>query len=396
MSKDFFKDFFERNFKKDKTMLYAVVAGLVLLILLGFLGVGRSGSGSIKAPKPGKNEYGFKSVFVDDTREEGKLKNFPQAKEKMLLAEKKILDNGLKIRRAVFSEFGMKGVFYLGTDENAYDSIVLDFGREDENSEWELFTATAKVFDDSIYDKVKKAMCEFEELSDEETALVNEIETTYKEDDIQTMKYYIDYAERTEKVAPNLDSSKYKDYEQYQKELEEKTKEVPYKELTFSKNEVEKEVSTTLYQAKRQENRPKADGIDFDNYGLACYIPKEFTSNPYNGMLYTWDYYTGDYVGMYPDGIDVNIKINGLKEGTTFDDYVRNDSRPAKSSGVTPFEIKKINGHDWYTCNNGRIYYYGAEFMGNTYEIEIKDGKTYHGITLQNTMEMLEKTLFFE
>ena len=58
--------------------------------------------------------------------------------------------------------------------------------------------------------------------------------------------------------------------------------------------------------------------------------------------------------------------------------------------------VKNLNGHDWYTCNNGKIYYYGAEFMGNTYEIEVRDGKTYNGITLQTALEMLEKTLFFE
>lgn len=369
---DFLRNAYEKV-RSNKKLQYGLIAALIIIILFA-LGAGKKGG-----PRPGKNEYGFKSTFSDDYSEEGKLKNFPIAKEEMLKAEEKILDSGLKVRKAAFSQFGMKGTFYLGKDEEAYDSIILEFGKKEDSEDWELFSITAKIFDDNMYNQAKKALCAFAGLSDEEAKLVDEVGTTYKEDGIQTMKYYIDYAERNEDG-----------------DRTENSEEVKYKELTFSKEEVDEEIKTTLAQVKRQQNRPKADGEDFDQYGLALYIPNGFTANPYNGMLYVWDYYTGSYVGNYPDGIDINIKINGLKEGKTFDEYVRNDSRPAKSAGVTPFEVKNLNGHDWYTCNNGKIYYYGAEFMGNTYEIEVRDGKTYNGITLQTALEMLEKTLFFE
>ena len=116
----------------------------------------------------------------------------------------------------------------------------------------------------------------------------------------------------------------------------------------------------------------------------------------YNGTLYKWEFYTGNFVGTYPEGIDLMLKVSGLREGKYADTYFINDSRPAKSNGVSPFEIKEINGAKWYTCNNGTIYYYGAEFMGNIYEIEIKNGKVINGITLESVTNMLEKTLFFE
>jgi len=219
----------------------------------------------------------------------------------------------------------------------------------------------------------------YAEISDEETKLIDSI----TEDGIQTMKYQI-----------TLDEGKKMMYDYSGNSSE--GKEYAYKNLRIYDDPAEDEKETTLYSVKRAERKPTADGKNIDEYGLSFYVPNALKANSYNGMLYTWEFYTGEYVGSYPDGIDVMLKVSGLSEGKDADTYIRNDSRPAKSSGVTPFETKEINGHTWYTCNNGTIYYYGAEFNGNMYEFEIKNGKEYDGVTLQTVTDMLEQTLFFE
>ena len=379
--------------KKDKSVIYGAIAGFLLFaILIGF----RACKSVAKLPKPGKNEYGFKSVFVDDDYdEEDKLGNFPAMKEAMLALEPKILGNDLEIEQITYSKFSLRGTYYLGGD----DKIIINFTQDKDTNEYKWHSVECEVFENNEkYLKVAEAMCAFADISDEETKLIKELKEEDHKDEVQTMKYYINYDEGEKEV---FDSStiqvETQTYEEFL-EAQENVKKLKCQELSISDNPAESERSTTIYAVKREERRPKADGedIDISGYGLSLFIPNGFTANEYNGMLYVWEYYTGSYVGSYPDGVDVTIKINGFDEGKDFDTYVRNDSRPAKSTGVTPFVTKEINGHTWYTCNNGTIYYYGAEFMGNAYEIETKNGKTYNGITLQNTLDMMEKTLFFE
>lgn len=364
---------------KDKSVIFGAIAGF--LIIASFIGY-RFYKTQSKIPKPGKNEYGFKSAFTDEYDEEDQLRNYPTIKEKMLELEPKILETGLEIDGIKFSMFGVKGLYYLGNTPDAQDLITIEFNKDQDSDEYKFYAVSAKIFDDSKYEQAKKAICSFAGLSEDEVKLVDEITT---EDGIQTMEYYIDYSE-TDGQEKKYDGPDIKMID------------VKYKTLKISDNPAENEMQTNLYAVKREERRPKADGedIDLSSYGLSLFIPNGFTANEYNGLLYVWDYYTGSYVGNAPDGVDVNIKINGLEEGKDFDTYVRNDSRPAKSTGVTPFVTKEINGHTWYTCNNGTIYYYGAEFNGNAYEIEVRNGKTYNGITLQSTLDMIEKTLFFE
>lgn len=363
-----------------KIAILAIIIGGVILICTGC-------TNKIEQ-KVASNPYGFNAEYSESNKEEYKLKNYPEVKDKMLELEKKIEENNLKIRKINFDNWGLVGYFFLGEDESSNDYIKLDIDQDKDTKEYKVYSVQFKVFDDSNYENAKKSIVSFAKISEEEAKLVDEIK---KEDPIQTMEYYIEYSEGTETISKRSD--KIASEGDNQSETSEKAS---YKQLEILNHPAEDERQTKLYAVKREERKPKADGENVDEYGLSFFIPNGLTPNKYNGTLYTWEYYTGQYVGSYPDGIDITLKISGLREGKDVDTYIRNDSRPARSQGVSPFEIKEINGAKWYTCNNGTIYYYGAEFMGNIYEIEIRNGKVINGVTLEVVMNLLEKTLFFE
>jgi len=371
-----------------KKLLFSVFA-VIAIIAVVFTLTGCDDEDSSSSKK--SNKSGFESKFTDANDKENKLKNYPKMKEAMIDLESKILDSGLKVEEIVFSNYGMTGVYYLERTGMADSYILLDFDLDSETDEYKFYSVTAKLFDESKYEKARDAMVKYVGLSEDEAKIVDEITT---EDGVQTMEYYIGYYERKETVYPDMSKIETESYEEYQEKASE-SKEVPYIELEILSHPAEDEKQTNLYKVKREERKPKADGQNVDEYGLSFYIPNQMTANSYNGMLYTWEYYTGDFVGYYPNGVDVTLTISGLKD-KDIDTYVRNDSKPAKSTGVTPFEIKTINGKEWYTCNNGTIYYYGAEFMDNVYEIEVKNGEVIDGVTLEAVMDMIEKTLFFE
>ena len=387
--KNIAKEKYERgliNMKKIflKIALVSIILGSIVLSCTGC----EFNAENKEENKQANNPYGFTSEYSENTVEKYQLKNFPEVKDQMLELEKKIQENNLKIRNIKFDGWGIAGYFWLGEDENSNDYIKLDMDQDKDTNEYKLYTISFKLFDDSKYESAKKTIVSFAKISEEEAKLVDKIT---KDDPIQTMEYFIEYSEGTETISKRSD----KIVAEGDSQGETSTK-ASYKELEILNHPAEDERKTNLYAVKREERKPKADGQNVDEYGLSFYIPNGLTANKYNGTLYTWEYYTGNIVGMYPEGIDIMLKVSGLREGKDADTYFRNDSRPAKSNGVSPFEIKEINGAKWYTCNNGTIYYYGAEFMGNIYEIEIKNGKVINGITLENVMNMIEKTLFFE
>lgn len=138
---------------------------------------------------------------------------------------------------------------------------------------------------------------------------------------------------------------------------------------------------------------PTAGGIEKRIRGLYFEVPEGTEENPYNGLLGVYEFYTTDYG---QPGVDVSLVISSLDDGLTVKYYVENESRPAHSEGVTPFEKEVINGTIWYTCNNGRIFYFASGMDGDTiYEIEVQSvaGDPYN--IRDRAIEMLRKTLKF-
>ncbi|MBO4413319.1 MAG: hypothetical protein IKX86_04585 [Clostridia bacterium] len=144
--------------------------------------------------------------------------------------------------------------------------------------------------------------------------------------------------------------------------------------------------------APSASNRPTAEGIDKKVYDLCFYIPDGTVNNPYNGLLGVWEFYTEEY-GM--PGADITLMVSSLGD-KGLEEYVKNDSRPAKSTGVTPFAKEKINGSDWYTCNNGTIWYFAGECDGYVYEIEVKSVAGDPDNVRDKAISLLRQTLYFE
>lgn len=366
-----------KKLKVLSIVLAVVLAALIITAIIVVIKV--NGDGKFEKQEV-TNPYGIKSEFVDSTNKEKRLSEYPEVKNQIVKLEEKILANNLKINKIQFDGYGLDAAYFLKDMGDRSNYIKLDMSKDSDSGEYKIISVESKIYDDSEYEASQKAILSYLEISDEEAKLVDNIT---EEDGIQTMKYYISYTNGKENVYTKTGESS-------------ESQEVTYKDLKITNHPAEDEKKTDLYKAKRNERKPKADGKNIDEYGLSFYIPNALKANSYNGTFYTWEFYTGEYVGNYPDGVDLVLKVRGLPEGKDADTYIRNDSRPAKSSGVSPFEIKELNGKSWYTCNNGTIFYYGAEFNGNLYEFEIKNGKEYDGITLQTVTDMLEKTLFFE
>ena len=368
---------------KNKKLLYGIICGAVALVLI--IMIVAINIISVNAPK---NPYGFKSEFVDGTSENYQLNKFPGAAEVMVAFEKSLLDSGLKIEKVEFNGYAVSCYYYLDQTDIAQDYVVLDMDPDKENDGYKFYSIETKIFDNTKLDATKNAIGTFLEIEEEEKTLVSQLEP---EKDIQTMEYYISYFNREEEIYPTTSNGIISE----DQSTHTKAQKVPYSLIEVYAHPAENERKTNLYAIKREERKPKADGQNIDEYGLSFYIPSAMKANSYNGALYVWDFYTGEPVGYSVEGVEVSLKISGLGD-KDIDTYVRNNSRPAKSTGVTPFETKEINGKTWYTCNNGTIYYYAAEFLGNVYEIEVSNGKVIDGVNLEDTLKMLDDTLFFE
>jgi len=138
---------------------------------------------------------------------------------------------------------------------------------------------------------------------------------------------------------------------------------------------------------------PTAGGVGQQVYELHFETPKGTVKNPYNGFLETWEFYTDDF-GM--PGVDIMLMVSDL-DGETLEYYVKNESRPANSEGVTPFKKETINGDEWYTCNNGTIWYFASTPDGEyIFEIEVKSVAGDPDDLRGKAISMLYKTLYFE
>ena len=364
-----------KDLLKNRKVLLVIIAGIAVLVVILIIAL---------IPKA-QNPYGFKSKYIESEKEEYKLKNYPEAKEYMLKLENCILKSGLSIINISFDNWGEVGTFLL-SDSN--ESIKIDIDNDSEKGGKKLYEVIAWTLDDAKYNLSKNALVSFFEFSEDEAKLIDGITS---ENDIQTMKYNITYRDEKATITANSNGIAVEG-----EAGKNSSKEVTFKKLDILNHPVEDERQTNLYKVKREERKPKDEnGINVDELGLSFYYPKAMKANSYNGTLYTWEFYTGNSAGLSVEGIDLTLMISGLND-TDVDTYVRTKSRPAKSTGITPFEIKEINGAKWYTCNNGKIYYYAAEFLNNVYEIEVADGKEFDGVTLNLVKEMLEKTLFFE
>ncbi len=379
-----------------KGVLCVKIALLLVSAALMFSGCAKitdllpgTGSGEETAAK---NPYGFVSEFEESSGESEQLKNYPEIKEQLLNLEQIVLENDLRIKDVFFNGWGKDVTFNL---EDGAGKIFLEFDKDDDSGEHYFYALYARIFEESEFVPAVSSLLSFISLSDEEAQLVMDMTVN---DEVQTMDYVIFYNEGEEEQAPDFSEiTSEEDIDKIMEEAQNAPKK-PYFELEILYSPAQNERYTNLYKKQREERKPKAEGgINVDEYGLSFYVPEALNPNPYNGMLYVWEFYTGDYTSSgYPEGIDVTLNVRGLEEGVDADTYIRNNSRPANSSGVTPFEIKEINGADWYTCNNGLIYYYGAEYGGNVFEIEIRNGKVIDGVTLESVFDMLEKTLYFE
>ncbi len=137
---------------------------------------------------------------------------------------------------------------------------------------------------------------------------------------------------------------------------------------------------------------PSAGGEETNVYDLWFEVPEGTVKNPYSGLLGVWEFYTDD---LGQPGVDINIQVSGLGDKTV-GQYVSEDSKPAKSQGVTPFVEETINGRTWYTCNNGTIYYFASGYDGYIYEIEVKSVAGDPKNLRDTAISMLRMTLVFD
>ncbi|MBR5411253.1 MAG: hypothetical protein IK104_11335 [Clostridia bacterium] len=141
--------------------------------------------------------------------------------------------------------------------------------------------------------------------------------------------------------------------------------------------------------------RPTADGQSVEAYDVSFYLPESLTANEWNGMLGVYDFYTGEYVGTRPTGLDISLTVSD--ESTAEGDleaYAIEDSRTQSQLEAEP-ETVELNGYQWIKLSeDGEKANYYAIFNGGLYEIETLRG----GDTAENyaaAVEMLEATLFF-
>ena len=158
----------------------------------------------------------------------------------------------------------------------------------------------------------------------------------------------------------------------------------------------EKEIETEK-KTGSVSSRPEADGLEVKAYDITFYLPKELTANEWNGMLGVYDYYTGEYVGSAPTGLDITLVVSG--ESAADGDLPSFAQREIyKNFGIKDVfpESSEFNGKEWlkYRADDGRIYYC-AIFNEGVYEIVAKPGGE-ETAKFEKTVEMMEKTLYFE
>ena len=140
--------------------------------------------------------------------------------------------------------------------------------------------------------------------------------------------------------------------------------------------------------------RPTAEGQLVEAYDLTFYLPESLTPNEWNGMLGVYEFYTGEYSGSRPAGLD--FSLSALAESNTNGDleaYARAES--AKRSGVeVEPESVEINGTTWlkFAISESETNFF-AVFNNGLYELYTTRG----GDTQENydaALKMMTDTLF--
>ena len=170
--------------------------------------------------------------------------------------------------------------------------------------------------------------------------------------------------------------------------------EVESKTDTQSETEAETEPETTE-EVPETVARPTADGQEVHAYDLYFFLPADLEPNEYNGMLGVYVFYTGQFTGVYPTGLDFSLCVTA--ESNTKGDlekYARDASRQWSKVDVEPEKVE-YNGHEWlrFEIDSGHVNYYTV-FNDGLYELTTSIGGESQA-TYDAAREMVEKTLFF-
>ena len=138
---------------------------------------------------------------------------------------------------------------------------------------------------------------------------------------------------------------------------------------------------------------PPADGQLIEAHDLVCYLPNALIPTEYNGTLGVYVFYTGEFTGIHPTGLEFSFVITS--DSNTNGDlraYAVEASEMTSRANVEPEEVE-INGHTWlrFTVNAGNVNYYTV-FDGGLYEVTTFAG----GESIENynaAKQMFEKTL---
>ena len=170
--------------------------------------------------------------------------------------------------------------------------------------------------------------------------------------------------------------------------------EVESKTDTQSETEAETEPETTE-EVPETVARPTADGQEVHAYDLYYFLPENLTPNEYNGMLGVYVFYTGEYSGSYPTGLDFSLSVSAESNANgDLEAYARNASRQWSKADVEPEKVE-YNGHEWlrFEIDAGHVNYYTV-FNNGLYELTTGIGGEAQA-TYDAAREMMEKTLFF-
>ncbi|MBR0303609.1 MAG: hypothetical protein IJQ80_07145 [Clostridia bacterium] len=150
------------------------------------------------------------------------------------------------------------------------------------------------------------------------------------------------------------------------------------------------EPEDTTEEVPEEVERPSADGQEVRSYDLSFYLPDFLTANEYNGMLGVYEFYTGDFSGSKPSGIDFTLVTYDESEANG---DLRAYARDEVGIQVEPEEVD-FNGTTWlrYTVDEGHVGYF-VIFNTVLYKITTEMGSD----TKENydaARAMFEETLF--
>lgn len=306
----------------------------------------------------------------------GKLDDTPEVKELILYLGNRLIEEGLDIEEAQYRHYdnssGRNLIIYLQQKEGKGRKETLEFSFGQIDGAWAISHVETWIWDQEVSDRVAKVILEKANLTQEEKELVFNPEVA---DDIFTPHFYITYQIRKEGT----------DEEHWELEITYDSSETP-------------EMYTTLVKVKRknaQNDAPTGDGIhvNLEDYGISFYMPNGMVANEYNGILGVYDYYTGEYYGTMPTGVDLNLVVTGVDDDMTAETYAKTKSRAVNYEGVTELWEKELNGAVWWTGSTGTLTYYATKSHGCIYEFYVTDGQDL-GVTKADVIKLLEKTVY--